>query len=79
MSKTSDFVFNKDLKKERKISTHCECTVTPIAWPFSVQPIAGEGEVVKLKFLGKNTIFPEHPVYDLYFTYLLFFPHMQGR
>ena len=49
-----------------KLSTQCECTVTPIGCSFIVQPIAAEcwrGRGGKLsRILGKNTIFNEHPV-----------------
>ena len=29
-------------KRPSKLSTQCECTVTPIGWYFFVQPIAAE-------------------------------------
>ena len=53
-------------KRFSKLSTQCECTVTPIGWPISVTPIAAEclyGREI-MKILGKNTIFPEHPVLE---------------
>ena len=53
-------------KRPSKISTQCECTVTPIGCYCFVQPIAAEcwrGRGGKLsRILGKNKIFPKHPV-----------------
>ena len=44
-------------KRSSKLSTQCECTVTPIGWQFFVEPIAAEfwrGRGGKLsKILGK--------------------------
>ena len=46
-------------KRPSKLSTQCECTVSPIGWPFFVQPIAAKcwrGRGGKLsRFLGKRT------------------------
>ena len=57
-------------KRPLKLSTQCECTVTPIGWQFFVQPIAAEcwrGKSGKLsRILGKDTIFNEHPVSAIY-------------
>ena len=47
-------------KRISKLSTHSECTVTPIGWPISVQPIAAKfcrGRV------GKITQFFLHTLY----------------
>ena len=56
-------------EKSSKLSTQCECTVTPIGWLFFVQPIAAEcwrGRGGKLlRILEKKTIFNEHPVHTL--------------
>ena len=52
-------------KRPWKLSTQCECTVTPIGWWFFVQPIVAEywrGRGGKLSRIMENTIFNEHPV-----------------
>ena len=54
------------LKESNSSDLKSKCTVTPIGWPFSFQPIAAQcwrGRERKiLKILGKNTIFNEHSV-----------------
>ena len=54
-------------KRPSKLSTQSECTVAPIGWSFSLQPIGTErwrrrgGKLSKI--LEKNTIFDELPVF----------------
>ena len=38
-------------KRPSKFSTQCECTVTPIDWPFPERPIAAKAEVAKECFV----------------------------
>ena len=55
-------------KRPSKLSTRCECTVTPIGWIFFAQTIAaecwrGRGGILSRILEKLHTIFNEHPVY----------------